>query len=86
MPELSTISYISEQKNDKFSHCAIALCSPMLRKRLLTTSVLYRNATQWARVTNNVKKPQSPMCESSGKLDLRFCQTKRKHFMFQSQV
>ena len=37
-PELSNIS---EQKIDKFAHCAIALCSPMLRKRLLTILVYY---------------------------------------------
>ena len=41
VPELSIISDISEQKNDKFYHCAIALCSPMLRKRLLTILVYY---------------------------------------------
>ena len=52
MPELSIISDISEQKNDKFSHCAIALCSPMLRKRLLTTSVLYRNAVRYCSILN----------------------------------
>ena len=37
IPELSIIS---EQKFDIFAHCAIALCSPMLRKRLLTTSTI----------------------------------------------
>ena len=52
VPELSIISDISEQKNDKFSHCAIALCSPMLRKRLLTTSVLYRNAVRYCSILN----------------------------------
>ena len=33
---------------------------------------LYRRAAPWARATNNVKKPQSQMCESCRKLDLRF--------------
>ena len=34
----------------------------------------------WARATNNVKKPQSQMCESFGKLDLRFLSNKTENF------
>ena len=40
----------------------------------------------WARVTNNVKKPQNQMCESFRKLDLKFCKTKLKHLWFQSHI
>ena len=36
------------------------------------TAKALANAAPWARATNNVKKPQSQMCESCRKLDLRF--------------
>ena len=39
-------------------------------------SPINRTATPWARATNNVKKPQSQMCESCRKLDLRFLSNK----------
>ena len=43
--------------------------------------VLYVGAaTPLARATNNVKKPQNQMCESSRKLDLRFLWNKTELF------
>ena len=43
-------------------------------------SPINRTATPWARATNNVKKPQSQMCESCRKLDLRFLSNKTETF------
>ena len=40
----------------------------------------YANAAPWAKATNNVKKPQSQICESCRKPDLRFLENKTELF------
>ena len=39
------------------------------------------SGTPWARASNNVKKPQSQMCESYRKLDVRFLYNETETFL-----
>ena len=55
----------SRAKNHIMIYCLV-----MLKVMGLQIDGSSRDGTPWARATNNVKKPQSQMCESCRKLDL----------------